>query len=163
MGPIHRIVAASDFSTRADLAPRRAAALSHPKLAQLAHILGIHYGLKVGHHVSVGSAHVEIVAYAIRRNADLIVLGAHGENFVRDLFLGATASKVVRKAACPVLIVRTAAAEPYRKILVGVDASPAAEDALHFALRLAPDAELCAMHVVERAGNSSPTASCWGA
>ena len=40
--------------------------------------------------------------------ADLIVMGAYGHTRIRELILGSTTSHVIRKAAVPVLLVRTA-------------------------------------------------------
>jgi nucleotide-binding universal stress UspA family protein len=37
----------------------------------------------------------------------LIVMGTHGHSVVHDLLLGSVAYKVVRKAPCPVLTVRS--------------------------------------------------------
>jgi len=39
--------------------------------------------------------------------ADLIVMGAYGHTRIRELILGSTTSHVIRKAAVPVLLVRT--------------------------------------------------------
>ena len=56
--------------------------------------------------VLTGHAFVEIVQYAKRQNADLIVMGTHGRGPVAHMLLGSVAEKVVRKAPCPVLTVR---------------------------------------------------------
>jgi len=48
-----------------------------------------------------------ILDAAQRHEAQLIVMGTHGRGGLEDLFLGSTAGKVVRKAKCPVLTVRT--------------------------------------------------------
>jgi nucleotide-binding universal stress UspA family protein len=42
------------------------------------------------------------------RRHDLIVMGTKGRTGVAHLFLGSVAEKVVRFAACPVLVIRTA-------------------------------------------------------
>jgi nucleotide-binding universal stress UspA family protein len=61
--------------------------------------------------IKVGSPFVEILRYASDKNIDLIVMGTHGRGAVAHMFLGSVAEKVVRKAACPVLIVRQAGHE----------------------------------------------------
>jgi nucleotide-binding universal stress UspA family protein len=58
-------------------------------------------------HVPVGSAFVEIIRAARDHKADLIVLGTHGRTGLRHALLGSVAEKVVRKAPCPVLVVRS--------------------------------------------------------
>jgi nucleotide-binding universal stress UspA family protein len=47
----------------------------------------------------------EIVAYAQRHGAGLIVLGTHGRTGVSRVLLGSVAEAVVRRARCPVLTV----------------------------------------------------------
>ena len=56
--------------------------------------------------VAEGRAFVEIVRYAKTQNIDLIVLGTHGRGVVSQLLIGSVAENVVRKAPCPVLVVR---------------------------------------------------------
>jgi universal stress protein A len=48
----------------------------------------------------------EIVRYAAEHDIDLIVLGTHGRRGVAHLLAGSVAERVVRTAACPVLIVK---------------------------------------------------------
>jgi nucleotide-binding universal stress UspA family protein len=55
----------------------------------------------------VGKAFVEIVQTARDENADLIVVGTHGRGAIAHMLLGSVAEKVVRKAPCPVLTVRS--------------------------------------------------------
>jgi nucleotide-binding universal stress UspA family protein len=47
----------------------------------------------------------EIVSFAWRDRADLIVLATHGDHPVKRALIGGTASAVVRRAPCPVLLV----------------------------------------------------------
>jgi universal stress protein A len=47
-----------------------------------------------------------IVDGARDRHADLIVMGTHGRHGMAHLLLGSVAERVVRTAACPVLVVR---------------------------------------------------------
>jgi len=53
-----------------------------------------------------GAAEHEIIEAAKELNSDLIVLGTHGRTGVERLLLGSTVEKVVRRAGCPILIVR---------------------------------------------------------
>src|SRR5690606_22683863 len=53
-----------------------------------------------------GEAHVEIIRHARSIDAELIVIGRHGRRPVRDLFLGTTATRVIRLGDTPVLVVK---------------------------------------------------------
>ena len=55
----------------------------------------------------VGHPFVEIVNYAAEHTVDLIVMGTHGRGAVAHMLLGSVAERVVRKAPCPVLTVRS--------------------------------------------------------
>ena len=54
-----------------------------------------------------GLAWDSIVALARDRHADLIVIGTHGRTGLRHALMGSVAERVVRHAACPVLVVRS--------------------------------------------------------
>jgi nucleotide-binding universal stress UspA family protein len=99
--------------------------------------------------VLTGTPFVEIIRQSRQEAADLIVVGAHGKDFMKDLLLGTTAEKIVRKGDRSVLVVKQPAQRSYRRVLVGVDFSENSRHALEFALRLAPQAELHALHVYQ--------------
>jgi len=54
-----------------------------------------------------GAPVLRIIEYARDESIDLIVIGTHGRGAAAHLLLGSVAEKVVRKAPCPVLTVRT--------------------------------------------------------
>jgi nucleotide-binding universal stress UspA family protein len=56
--------------------------------------------------VRTGNAFQEITQEARNRNADLIIISTHGYTGLKHVFLGGTAERIVRHAACPVLVVR---------------------------------------------------------
>lgn len=56
--------------------------------------------------VLFGGTAAAIVANARERGTDLIVMGTHGRHGMAHLLLGSVAERVVRTAACPVLVVR---------------------------------------------------------
>jgi nucleotide-binding universal stress UspA family protein len=97
--------------------------------------------------IEPGKAFVTIIRAARQMPADLIVIAAHGSHSLRDLFLGTTAEKIVRKGEIPVLVVKNRSGTPYRRLLVPTDYSDAARQALITALALAPEAHLDLLHV----------------
>jgi len=62
--------------------------------------------LKIIRRAKHGHPFVEIIRYAKDSEIDLIVIGTHGRGAIAHMLLGSVAEKVVRKAACPVLVVR---------------------------------------------------------
>lgn len=97
--------------------------------------------------VETGKAFVTIIRAARQLPADLIVIAAHGSHSLRDLFLGTTTEKIVRKGEIPVLVVKNRSVTPYRRLLVPTDFSNAARQSLITALALAPEAHLDLLHV----------------
>ena len=55
---------------------------------------------------SAGQAATEILAAAWEHDADLIVIGARGRTRAEPFPLGSVAQKIVKYAACSVLLVR---------------------------------------------------------
>jgi nucleotide-binding universal stress UspA family protein len=53
-----------------------------------------------------GEAAPEIIAEADRQQADLIVIGAHGQTGLTRFLMGTTAEIVLRTARCATLLVR---------------------------------------------------------
>jgi universal stress protein A len=53
-----------------------------------------------------GSAQAEIIAAAKEIGCDLIILSTHGRTGLDHLLMGSTAEKVMRRAGCPIFIVR---------------------------------------------------------
>ncbi|MBA4019959.1 MAG: universal stress protein [Pirellula sp.] len=58
------------------------------------------------HHLVYGAPADAIVALAKKENADLIVMCSHGRTGLGRLLLGSVAELVMRRAECPVLIVK---------------------------------------------------------
>lgn len=53
----------------------------------------------------VGRDYQKILSFAAEHSADLIVMGRHGHSALESVLFGNVTEKVVRKAACPVLVV----------------------------------------------------------
>lgn len=104
-------------------------------------------GVAIGH----GKPFVEIVRRARHGRAELIVVGRHGERTFRDLLIGSTAERVIRKGDISVLVVANPSAEPYQRPLVAVDLSDSSRLALELTLRICEPAveRIDVIHVVE--------------
>lgn len=85
------------------LSVRRILDDAHTRLVKLAHELA--EGTEVTKHVTSGSIYAGILATAQQTEADLIVLSSH-RPAMKDYLIGENASRVVRHAACSVLVVR---------------------------------------------------------
>lgn len=107
-----------------------------------------------------------ILSSSETNKTDLIVMGTHGRRGFDRLVMGSVANRVMRKAACPVLVVcgppqGSAESEehqhPHRldRILFCTDFSENSQQALDFALsaRSEYDAELTVLHVLEDVPN----------
>lgn len=57
--------------------------------------------------VETGKAFTEIIRVAKEEEIDLIIIATHGHTGIEHAIFGSTAEKVVRKAPCPVLSIRT--------------------------------------------------------
>jgi nucleotide-binding universal stress UspA family protein len=74
----------------------------------------LHYLLTLAHRCGVqaedvltrGTPHVEIIAEAHKRKADLIVIGYVGRRGPRRILIGSVTERVIEYADCPILIVR---------------------------------------------------------
>lgn len=79
-------------------------------------------------------------------DADLVLIGAHGEPRLRDAIFGTTGSHVVRKTERPVLIVQNDAVEPYGRVLAAIDGAETGPAILSMVRAIAPEGELFAVH-----------------
>ncbi|HBH52796.1 MAG TPA: universal stress protein [Planctomycetaceae bacterium] len=61
--------------------------------------------------VRLGDPGLDITDYAAEIQADLIVIPSHGYHGMKRFLLGSTAERVIRHAACPVLVLRRPDAE----------------------------------------------------
>lgn len=77
-----------------------------------------------------------IVRATERQNPKLLVLGPHRRQILRDVFVGTTAERAIRKVACPVLTANSPPVGPYRHVLLTTDLSPASASALRRYLEL---------------------------
>jgi nucleotide-binding universal stress UspA family protein len=75
-----------------------------------------------------------ILKAAARVNADLIVMGSHRKQMLRDIFVGTTIERVIRKGTFPVLMVNNEAQKKYERVVAPIDLSDASARAIHAAL-----------------------------
>src|SRR4029079_14054435 len=58
------------------------------------------------HKLMVGSPATAIIEMARRENVEMIAMASHGRTGLTRLLMGSVAEEVVRKAGCPVLVVK---------------------------------------------------------
>ena len=172
---LRKILVATDLSSRADKAIARAVQLSgeHRAALTVLHVLTAvgdenrdrqtalklendlrrkvmefspRHESMVSIQVVAGTPFVEIIRRAREEAVDIILVGAHGAQFITDLLVGTTAEKVVRKGDRPVLVVNRPARGPYRRVLAATDFSGQSRHALELGLRLAPGAKFHLLH-----------------
>lgn len=78
-------------------------------VAELAPLVGDEGRSRVGslhEHVALGDPASEIVGLAAELGADLVIVGNHSGSAMQRLLVGSVAERVVRDAACPVVVVK---------------------------------------------------------
>ena len=157
-----RILAATDFSPRSHRALRRAGLLAHARGAELAlvHVVDDDQpqGLvdmesreaermlaeqieampelrEVQSHpmVVTGDPFDAILRTAAALRTDLIVMGAHRKQLLRDIFVGTTIERVIRTGPYPVLMVNNEAKGSYQRVMAPVDMSEPSANAIRVA------------------------------
>jgi nucleotide-binding universal stress UspA family protein len=116
-------------------------------------------GSQVATDVLAATASTEaIVSHAAAIGADLIVMGTHGRSGIDGLLLGSVAERVIRRTACPVMLVPPGARGdgqplrvPFCQIVWAVDFASTSRRAFDIALELAEeaDAHLTLLHAIE--------------
>jgi len=98
--------------------------------------------------VIIGHAFHAIGEEAQVREADLIVMGAHRRQFLRDVFIGTTIERVTRTAGRPVLMANSKTVERWRKVFIATDMSETSGHAARkaHALGLLDDADVTFIH-----------------
>jgi len=93
--------------------------------------------IEIHPHAVVGEPAVALLEAA--RHAELLVVGNRGHGGFASLLLGSVSQHVATHAACPVVVVRGRHEADDGPVIVGVDGSPAAQDALALAFQAAAD------------------------
>lgn len=118
-------------------------------LDRMAQDIAKRYGVVPTTEVLSGKPAKAIAECARTLGADLVVIGAHGEHLLLDLFVGSTATKLLRLSAVPVLLVRQAATVEYEHVVVASDFSLAAQAAANLAASWFPTAAFDLFHAYE--------------
>lgn len=172
-----RILATTDFSTRSQRALRRAGLLAREKtcdltivhvvdddrparlvelekreaerqLAERIDTLAELQNIDCRALVVTGEPFDGILGAAESLAADLIVMGSHRKQFLRDIVTGTTIERVIRTSSFPVLMVNNEARSAYRRVLAAVDTVVPSVKAIKTAeaLRLLENADLFLIH-----------------
>lgn len=98
--------------------------------------------------VARGDPFAVIAGVAEREQADLVVIGAHRRQTLRDVFTGTTAERVIRTGSRPVLMVSSPASGPHKGAVIGVDFSEGSRNAVDAAcaLGLLEGLPICLVH-----------------
>ena len=105
--------------------------------------------------VLVGKDYTDILGWAEKSGADLIVLGVHREDALRSVVIGTTAERIIGFGSRPVLIVKKLPAGNYRRPVVAIDFSASARQAAAFAFDLLPESEIRLVHALAMTGDGS--------
>lgn len=174
------VVVATDFSTRSDRAIRRGVLISKVSGAELvlvhaidddqpqrlidaAHLeaklelapqvstLRTLDGVNASYRICIGDPFSSITQTAHELGADVLVVGPHRRQILRDVFVGTSAERIVRTSGVPVIMANATPAAPYRHILVAVDYSQPSTAALELAggMRWGDEPALSVVHVFD--------------
>jgi len=173
-----RLLMATDLSARSDRALERATKLAHEVGAQLtivhvvdedlpARLADTHANaakqeirdhldrvapkddVRIAIEVAFGKAYTSILEFSENIDADLVIVGMHRENALKDMFRGTTVERIVRASDVPTLLVKDRVSRPYRRVMVGVDFSVYSRRAVEFAVKFVPNGEFHLVHAYE--------------
>ncbi|EYD72778.1 universal stress protein [Limimaricola hongkongensis] len=96
--------------------------------------------------VTFGHPWRRVVDRIHRGRFDLVVMGAHRDRGIVDLFRGSVLHRCVQMSDAPVLVVSGRPAAPYGRIMVGTGFARRDTDAARLAARLAPGAPVRMVH-----------------
>jgi nucleotide-binding universal stress UspA family protein len=95
-----------------------------------------------------------ILGTAKRAGCDLVVTGVARDETLGRMLLGTTVDALIRKSPVPVLVVKSRARGPYRKVVVATDFSEGSRAALDAAVTLFPDGRTRLFHAYDVAMES---------
>lgn len=80
--------------------------------------------------------------------ADMVVLGQRGRGRFKGLLVGTTVDRLLRTCRRPVLVVKTAVEQPYRRVLVPIDFTASSDAAIRVAARMRREAVMHVFHAI---------------
>lgn len=115
--------------------------------------------------VEVGDPAQHIADCTRWANIDLLVVGSHRKNPLRDIFVGTTLERLLRTSHVPILLVNKAPVGDYLMPLLALDCSPASAQAVRAAheLGLLPKTGAKALHAFDPLGGTMVLAASAGA
>jgi nucleotide-binding universal stress UspA family protein len=116
------------------------------RLSQQVREIAERHGIQVRGDTRTGRAASEIATFGHEQDAQLLVVGEHGENWIGNMVLGGSALKVLKCAEMPVLLVRRPATVNFCKIIMATDFSDNAMRAAQLSLRWFPQARQQLVH-----------------
>lgn len=163
------IIAATDFSSRADRAVDRAIMLGKELSFDVDLLHVIEYApaqtvdvkaldrkmrqimpegadLPVRFVYPQGAVPAAIAEHAEEVDAPMIVIGVARHNSIGDYILGTAVDRVIRGTSVPVLVVKNRPRKPYGKVLLATDFSEPSKRAIEWAAATFPEAELHLLH-----------------
>lgn len=166
---------ATDFSTEAEAARRRAAGIAKETglSGAIAHVLPA--SLPVELHLEAAASAQRALGMVVdemkreglafeprllsgnvagklidaARDYDMVIAGARGEDFVVDFALGRTSTRLVRAADRPILIVKNPPEGAYRRVVAAVDFSEPSFAAAAWGAAIAPQAHFDLVNAFE--------------
>ena len=78
-------------------------------------------GIDVDEVVLQGPTFVAVIRHVLETGIDLVMMTADGQGGLRDLFFGSNSLHLIRKAPCPVWVMKPVKHEPYKRILAALD------------------------------------------
>lgn len=91
--------------------------------------------------LSSGEAFVELIRCSRSLGSELIVLGRHGRRPIRDMFIGTTADRVIRKGDVPALVVNAEPESAYQRPIIATDLEDASVRIFELAVRVVGSAK----------------------
>ncbi|WP_205230989.1 universal stress protein [Azospira oryzae] len=116
------------------------------RLSQQVRELAVRHGVRVRGETRTGRAANEIAVFCHEQNAQLLVVGEHGEDWIGDTVIGGTALKVLKRTELPVLLARRPASADFSSVLVATDFSDNSTRAAQLSVAWFPKARQQLVH-----------------
>ena len=120
--------------------------LARNRLSKQVKTLSEQHGIRVHGETRTGEAVPMIADFVREQQAQLLVVGEHGEDWIGDTLLGGTAVNLIEQAKIPVLLVRRVVPEDFSTILTATDFSDNAQRAARWSSECFPSARHILLH-----------------